>query len=133
MNDAEALSAINDDFLAAMNSADVSAFVALGTDDCVVMPPNAPAVAGKEAMRQYFQASFGQFTVKETREIVDYKVAGEWAFVRGVWTNTLTAKTGGDPTADKGKDLWVLRRQSDGSWKIYCGIYNSDLPLPGTA
>jgi ketosteroid isomerase-like protein len=32
-------------------------------------------------------------------------------------------------TPDQGKFVEILRRQQDGTWKVYLTIYNSDKPL----
>jgi ketosteroid isomerase-like protein len=43
-----------------------------------------------------------------------------------------TRSAGGEPIADQGKSLFILRRQADGSWKIARLIANSDQPRPGS-
>ena len=53
---------------------------------------------------------------------------GDFAFVRGDFSATLTPKAGGEPTLDTGKWMGLWQRQADGSWKIAADIFNSDLP-----
>ena len=110
---------------------DASASVALFTDDGVLMPPNEPAVIGKEAMLSYNQAFWGQFTEELTLSPEEVEVAGDWAFARGTAAVTYTPKAGGQPTEDTGKWLQIWRRGADGSWKLAHDIWNSDQPLPG--
>lgn len=39
---------------------------------------------------------------------------------------TATPKVGGEPIEDEGKSVFIVRRQTDGSWKIARLIANSD-------
>ena len=105
--------------------------MALHTDDAIRMPPNEPPVIGKEAIRASFQATFDQFTGKITLSLKEVEFAGDWAFVRGASSVTLTPKAGGEPLQDEGKYLSIRKRQPDGSWKIFWTNWNSNNPLPG--
>ncbi|HEU4419987.1 MAG TPA: hypothetical protein VFT55_13725 [Planctomycetota bacterium] len=39
---------------------------------------------------------------------------------------------GAPAITDTGKFLVIYRRQDDGSWKVCCDIFNSDLPQRGS-
>ena len=95
--DKEAIKKITDDFNAALNAGDIDKLVSLFTDDAVRIPPNKPPLVGKEAIRSSFQEYLDQFTVQSEGVIVDLKVSGDLAFVRGSWTSINTPKTGGEP------------------------------------
>ena len=120
-----------DEGIAAFHAGDAAALAACYTEDAVVMPPNQPAVIGKEAMQSDFQTRFDQFTGKLTAHTAEVEVAGDWGFIRMNYTETLTPKAGGEPTEDSGKWLQIWRRGADGSWKVAREIWNSDKPLPG--
>ena len=109
----------------------MDALVALHTGDAIRMPPNAPPVIGKEAIRASFQATFEQFAGKITLSLEEVEFAGDRAFVRGASPVTLTPKAGGEPLQDDGKYVSIRKRQPDGSWKIFWTIWNSNNPLPG--
>ncbi len=131
--DIEAVKNLTEEYDAAINSGDLDSWVSLYTDDAVRMPPNSPALVGKDAIRSVMQSSFEKYTfdIKETAEEVI--VAGDWAFARGTYTYTITPKAGGEPIGDdSGKWMAFHKRQPDGSWKIYRNIFNSDLPPSGT-
>ncbi len=131
--DIEAVKNLTEEYDAAINSGDLDSWVSLYTDDAVRMPPNSPALVGKDAIRSVMQSSFEKYTfdIKETTEEVI--VAGDWAFARGTYTYTITPKAGGEPIGDdSGKWMAFNKRQPDGSWKIYRNIFNSDLPPSGT-
>ena len=127
--DIEAVKNLTEEYDAAINSGDLDSWVSLYTDDAVRMPPNSPALVGKDAIRSVMQSSFEKFTfdIKETAEEVI--VAGDWAFARGTYTYTITPKAGSEPIGDdSGKWMAFHKCQPDGSWKIYRNIWNSDLP-----
>ena len=129
-SDVEAIKRVNVELINAFNAGDVSAAVALAMDDAVDLPPNRPAIIGKEAIRSFVQSDFDRFTMNFADEIVEIEVAGDLAYI---WTNysvTLTPKDVGKPIGNNGKWLKVLRRQPDGSWKFSRNIWNSDNPPP---
>jgi uncharacterized protein (TIGR02246 family) len=128
--DVAAITRVNVELIEAFNAGDVSAAVALVMDDAVDLPPQRPAVIGKEAIREFLQSDVDQFTMDFADEIVEVEVAGDLAVVWTNYTVTLAPKGGGEPIKSKGKWLKVLKRQSDGSWKFSRNIWNSDIPPP---
>jgi uncharacterized protein (TIGR02246 family) len=129
--DIEAIKKITDDFNAAINAGNIDKLVSLYTDDAVRIPPNKPALVGKEAIRSLFQEQLDQFTVQNEGVIVDLKVSGDLAFVRGSWTSINTPKTGGEPLKFNGNFVSIIQKQPDGSWKTICNSWsNEQLLLP---
>ncbi len=129
--DVEAVKRVNVDLINAFNAGDASAAVALVIDDAVDLPPNRPAVIGREAIRSFVQSDFDLFTMNFADEIVEVEVAGDLAVIWSNYTVTLTPKDDGEPIENNGKWLKVLKRQPDGSWKFSRNIWNSDNPPPG--
>ncbi len=120
--------------IATFNTNDAAALAAFATDNVVWLPPNQPAVSGKEAFVELYRAVFEQFTVEITSHPIDeLVVAGDWAFARGRYTLTLTTKAGGEPVQQSGKFIGIYQRQPDGSWKWARHIWNSDQPPPAPA
>jgi uncharacterized protein (TIGR02246 family) len=128
-----AVSQVRQAYVAAENSGDSAALAALFTSDAVLMPANAPAASGKEAIQSYFQGQNSQFSFELAVSQAEVLAAGDWVFSRGTFTAKVTPKAGGDAIEDSGKYLNVLRQEPDGSWKIARHIWNSDQPLPGSA
>ena len=124
--DKEAIKKITDDFNAAINAGNIDKLVSLYTDDAVRIPPNKPALVGKEAIRSLFQEQLDQFTVQNEGVIVDLKVSGDLAFVRGSWTSINTPKTGGEPLKYNGSFVSVIQKQPEGSWKVICNIWSNE-------
>ena len=124
--DVEAIKKMPDDFNAAINAGNIDKFVSLYTDDAVRIPPNKPALIGKEAIRSMFQEELDQFNVQQEGVIVDLKVSGDLAFVRGSWTSINTPKTGGEPLKENGSFVSVFQKQPEGSWKVICNIWSNE-------
>jgi len=129
--DIEAVKKIGDEFNTAFNAGDTDKLVSIYTDDAVRIPPNEPALIGKEAIRGRFQRLFDQFTVEHESVVVDVKVSGDLAFFRGTWTTIDTPKDGGEPLKFNGNFVSIIQKQPDESWKTICNSWsNEQLILP---
>ncbi len=104
--------------IAADNAGDVDAVMAQYAADAVLLPPGAPAVAGAAAIRARYAAGFQQFRLEVAFESHETRVAGDWAFDRGVTRGRLVWHDGRPPTPLADHYLMVLIRQPDGAWKI---------------
>ena len=125
---AAATAAINDiwkEYSASLNAGDISRWVALWTEDGVQMPPDEPAVVGKERIRARNQGVADQFRFDIGITNEEVRTAGDWAFARGTYRASLTPKQGGKPIPIDGKYMTILARQPNGSWKIHRDIFNS--------
>lgn len=111
-----------------VTSGDLEGWIALWTDDGVKMAPGAPAIVGKANIRENTIGSFDSFTSVLTASNEEVKVAGDWGFMRGTYTLSMTPKAGGDSIEDVGKYLSILQRQADGSWKLARDCFNSNGP-----
>ncbi len=124
--DKEAIKKITDDFNAAINAGNIDKLVSLYTDDAVRIPPNKPALIGKEAIRSMFQEQLDKFTVQNEGVIVDLKVSGDLEFVRGSWTSINTPKDGSESLKYNGSFVSVIQKQPEGSWKVICNIWSNE-------
>jgi uncharacterized protein (TIGR02246 family) len=107
---------------------DAAALAELYADDAVRLSANTPMAMGKEAIRKELQTTFDTYVHRETDLAEDVQVVGDLAIARGVWTATETPKLPGGAVLDeKGKEIYVYRRQPGGSWKISAEIWNTDL------
>jgi uncharacterized protein (TIGR02246 family) len=114
--------------LAAVSTGNVDEYAACFDDDAIVMPPGAPVVAGRQAIRDWIRGLFSQFnvSVEETRQELHF--TADWAIQRHNYVLTATPKGGGQPMVDRGKAVMISRRMADGSWKSHIGCWNSDRP-----
>ena len=106
------------------------------TADAVRLPPHEARVVGKTAIDSTNRLSpkFSAFDVKDISVVGN----GDLAVATGTYNATIPAgkdaKGKATPAVnDVGKFMQSLKKQSDGSWKVTKDIWNSDLPLPGTA
>lgn len=109
----------------AFNNHDADALAALYTTDAVFLPPNEPAVFGRDAIRATHQEVFASGDFKIDIEALETVVDGQLAYVAGryrMWTDD-------GALVDRGKyiEIW---RAVDGEWLIHRDIYNSSLELP---
>ncbi len=111
----------------AFNAGDADAIAAFYAEDGVLQPPNAPAVAGRDAIRA-FMADFiegakaaGQTVNIPASEAIG--VSGDMAYDAGAFT--VTDASGA--TVDTGKFLAVYKKK-DGKWLYVRDIWNSDMP-----
>ena len=111
---------------AAIIAGDTEAYVALIAEDAVLMPPNAPPVIGKEAIRVWNEAMSRQFRFQTYKSVDDEVVlAGDWAFRRATAEWALTTFGGGEPIRDSGKFIIIYERQANGSWRVARDIWNT--------
>ncbi len=111
------------------NTGDFDFWMSLWADDGVQMPPDAPAVVGKEQIRENMKPVFDQFNLKAEIDIVEGKVYGDRGLTRCTYTLDITPKAGGETihSLPDGKALTLYERQSDGSWKIVYDCFNSNV------
>jgi uncharacterized protein (TIGR02246 family) len=108
----------------ACSTGDAELYLSIFTEDSVVMPPGFPAAMGKKELRPMIEGLFGLFDLELPYTVEEVEVIGDRAFARSNWQYSMTPKEGGETTTSPGKQLDNLKRQSDGSWKIYIQCYN---------
>ena len=128
--DIMALDALREQFMGLFKVGDASGLAGLYTEDAILMPPEKPAAAGRQAIEAVFRTTFDRFSAKLNIAFDEIEIAGDWAFERGSYALTLTPKAGGEPIQETGKYLMILRTDSDGSWKLARDIWNADWPRP---
>jgi uncharacterized protein (TIGR02246 family) len=110
------------------NGRDAEGLAAMYAEDAVMLPPNEPAIFGRDAIRAGFRETFGSLDLKAEIEALEVVVDGDLAYVAGryrMWT-------GDGILVDRGKyvEIW---RAIDGQWLIHRDIHNSSLPPAGAA
>lgn len=118
---------ILEDFDAAYNEAfdrgDAAGCAAFFTEDVILMPPGEPMTRGRQAFEDTYRDRMTKATGgTHKNSLVEYGVEGDMAYQVGTY-----AIEGANPP-EKGKFLNVLKRQTDGTWKVAVSIFNSDLP-----
>jgi uncharacterized protein (TIGR02246 family) len=101
---------------------DRATLINLWSDDCVKLGVPGPAIVGKKAIQEVydkFRTNYPDFKVlKYAPEVQDVQVADGWAIEWVYYDATFKMSAKGNPVSMRRKDLRVLKRQSDGSWKF---------------
>ncbi len=124
-----AIRTVDAQMVAAINASDLDRWLGFLTDDAILMPANAPAVVGKEAIREFVSAlmASAELTVSHDLSKVEVSRSGDLAYVSYAYEIVLTPPEG-QAVTDRGKDISVFKKQLDGSWKVVIDIWNSDQP-----
>ena len=132
-NDLSGIDSCRKKYVAAWLTADADQIAKIYTDDAVVLYPNQPAIAGKAAISTYFKDFFQQFR-QDSFELVsdEVQMIGSIAYDRGKYKWKGTARNGDTTVDDNGKYLVILKKQTDGTWKVFRDMDNSDRPLSQT-
>ena len=125
---------LDDQWSTAAGAKDLEKTVSFYSADAIVMPPNAPAVTTKEAIRKVWQDLLGApgLVIKWRTTKVEVATSGDLACLSGTYELTMNDPSG-RPINDQGKYVVVWEKQSDGKWKCGTDIWNSDLPAAASA
>ncbi|MBS1858855.1 MAG: nuclear transport factor 2 family protein [Acidobacteria bacterium] len=107
-------------------------FVSHYADNAIVLEPNAPAVAGKEAIKESLKPMMADpnYAMSFEPTKVEASKGGDMVYVIGTYSMTMSDEKTKQPVTDKGKYLTVYMKQADGSWKAVADMSNTDHPLP---
>jgi uncharacterized protein (TIGR02246 family) len=107
---------------------DIERWMTFFLDDVIFMPPNAATLKGRDATREFARPFFEQFNMETNITVDDVEVSGDLAFARWGYSGRYSPKDGGDAILENGKEIWIFKRQIDGSWKCSHIIFNTDNP-----
>lgn len=128
--DIDAINSLHQRDMEASKKWDVDTLASLWADDIVTLTQGEPPMIGKDANRA---AMLRLRDESNGIQISDYilsfnevKIVGDWAFEWGTYSGTVKPADGGDAIRTTGKVIRVLKKDSDGSWKIARAMYDSD-------
>lgn len=107
---------------------DLDGFFALTTEDYVELPTFA-ATEDREAARRSLADFLEKNRIEVRSEIGELAVAGNLASLRTTTRQVITPKAGPSALKVEGKNLMILKRQRDGSWRIKVNMWNNNGPL----
>jgi len=115
----------------AYNAGDVDKVIAGYAEDAVLMPPEAPAAVGREAMKQYLAADIAAskaagVTMAQDADTIGF--SGDLAWHSGTFHATGSAGT--NVATGKYVEVW---HQEKGNWLIIRDIWNTDAPAVAAA
>ncbi|MGB5333854.1 MAG: AtzH-like domain-containing protein [Woeseiaceae bacterium] len=118
--DPSVITSRSDTWETALNAQDVDTLVELYTSDSRLMPPNAEAMIGHDAVRSMFGGMIDA-GLSGTLTTVEAKVFGDMGYRVGIYE-----LQSGDEAVDTGKFMETWRRDNDGQWRIVNDIWNSN-------
>lgn len=119
-------------FVAAFNAGDVDGLVGLHTPTAVRLPPNAPPVIGRDALREHFlqqlsEPAFVELSAQQEGQHVAESFAVSW----GTYDLKVIPEAGAQELTETGHWVSVVQEQyGSDEWLIERTIWNSDSPPP---
>jgi ketosteroid isomerase-like protein len=125
--DRAAIASIARSHATAFFAGDIDTIVSIYTDDAIVMPPDAPAAQGREAIRKLFAASMATAKPGQSEFYENYivEVSGDMGWDSGV----SKVKDAAGATVWSGHFLAAWRKK-DGNWQTVRDIWTNDPPEP---
>ena len=120
-----AIEQAQDRYLQAFNNHDVTLLTDFYSEEAIVMPPNGPAVRGREAIRAALEDLFSTGTIQLELATQRLEVLNGTAYELGSYTVNRD-----DAEPDQGKYVLIWQQDPSGQWKVHVDIWNSDLPVP---
>ncbi len=113
-------------FAVGTNAGDADRVAGTYAEDALLMPPNAPPIKGRAAIREFWNGLLQPYTVVITLGTDQIEGRGDLAYVVGHYRLVTTPKAKGTPAqpAEDGKFLEVFKRQPDGSWRYVVDMYS---------
>jgi ketosteroid isomerase-like protein len=130
-DDDVAIDKVRLDFNAAFNEGNAQAIGQLIDDHGIWLPPGKPSIAGKDNIVTRYSGIFSKVRSKFELKPGTIHPCGAWAFISGDFTRADMPKAGGAVKQVSGHYLLVLKKQSDGKWKIVRDIWNESTMLKG--
>lgn len=121
-DDVAAIRKVTEGYAAAALAGDWGAWIGGFAEDAVFMPPGSPALQGLTQIRAFVE-NFPRLS-RFTATPVQIDGCEDLAFARGQYALTVTAEAGA--MTERGKFVWLWKKDPNGSWKIFQDIWNAD-------
>jgi ketosteroid isomerase-like protein len=103
---------------------DMDRILSYWSDDAIVLPPDQPAVVGKEAIRAFVRQSLDIPGFSITWEPEQATISGDLGYL--IERNTVTfADSTGTVHTQHGKAVTIWRKNSAGEWKCVVDTWNN--------
>ena len=118
--------------VAAIRSSDATKIISWWTDDAIFIEKNQPTVVGRSAMESQLTSALSTMRItKVTLHRDDLTVSGDLAYVIGRFDEMVQPPTG-NAINNRGRVVYLWKRQRDGSWKIARLLATDPPPAAGT-
>lgn len=122
--DRSAIDASEQRLRASVVTADWASLTELYADSAALLPPDTPALVGRDAILSWFSMSGLQFDTFET-PVDEIDGTGSLAYVHGTYLLTAAPSGTATPVRQTGKYVRVWRRQAS-DWRVVADIWNAD-------
>ncbi len=113
----------------ALNASSTAAVMPLYAEDGVFMPPYSQSAVGSAAVREAYDAVFKAITLSVKFTIAEIVELGPgWAFARTNSAGTTTDHATGQKSAEGNQELFILKKDDGGAWKIARYSFSSTNP-----
>lgn len=114
---------------AALNGNNVSGIMQLYTKDGVFMPQHSPSQIGHTAIKAAYQNVFKAIDLDVSFKVHELKlVSYNWAYLRTSSKGSVTINKTGKKANESNNELFLMKKQSDGQWKIARYIFSTAMP-----
>jgi uncharacterized protein (TIGR02246 family) len=117
MTDESAIRKLQQTWFRATEEGDIATISGLMADDIVFLTPGRPPF-GRQEFIESFHTMNDHVEMQCAGEYEEIIVTGDFAFARARLDIIVTPKNGGVPKHLSGNTLSVLRRSTDGRWKL---------------
>lgn len=98
--------------------------IELCTDDVRWIPPNAPPLAGKEAIAQYLRDITVSIEDVQVGEVVIHG-SNSVAYLTGNYHTRFVVEGGSEMQEARGTHFWILRKTPGGTWRVAIVAWSS--------
>jgi len=103
----------------ALNASDTEKVMSVYAADGVFMPQNRPSQVGAKDIRNAYTGIFKAINLNIRFKLAEVRtIAPDWAFARSNSAGTITINATGKKKAAASQELFVLRKNTRGNWKI---------------
>lgn len=107
----------------ARNAGDADALAELHSENAQILPPGAPVIEGRAAIRTYYRNVFEQHAAPLVFDVRDIIVFGNIVYRQGNYSQALD-----DGSTEYGKFIQLWRKYDDGAWRIHRQMWSSNGP-----
>jgi uncharacterized protein (TIGR02246 family) len=105
-------------WLESTRAGDVDAVLELMAPDVIFLVAGQPPMQGREAFAASLRGMLSSHAIDSTSHIDEVAVSGDMAYCRTRLSITVSSKHGQLPVQRSGHTLSILRKGSDGKWRL---------------
>lgn len=114
----------------ALNAADSAAAVEVYAEDAVFMAQHRAPAEGRAAIRKAYDEIFAAIRLHVAFGIDEIDLAGDTAWARTHSSGETEIRATGAKVPEKNSELFIFRKQPDGSWRVARYLFATQNPPP---